>query len=128
MNQDFPLFSLTQPETAQRRNEKPRLINLSPERIDQRKEIADNLKPQVQKLSQKIQQLSQEDRKNVLIKLEHDQKISLSGTDLKSISEPNSYFTLATPRTENLERLESKIQECRAQLLLGFCFCNDGFT
>ncbi|MEG4501659.1 S8 family peptidase [Microcoleus sp. F10-C6] len=53
--------------------------------------------------------MSPDERKTVLIKLEHEKKISLSGTDLKPISESN-HFTLAVPRTEKLDNLERKIE------------------
>ncbi|MEG4505617.1 S8 family peptidase [Microcoleus sp. F6_B4] len=109
MNQDFPLFSLTQPQTAKRRSAKPKLFPLSPEKVEQRQEKANNLKHQLQPISRKLQKMSPEERKTVLIKLEHEKKISLSGTDLKPISESN-HFTLAVPRTEKLDKLERKIE------------------
>ena len=110
MNQDFPLFSLTQPQTAQRRSAKPPFVPLPPEKVEQRQEKANNLRRQAQAISRKLQEMSPDERKTVLIKLEHEKKISLSGTDLKSISESN-HFTLAVPRTENLDNLEKKIDE-----------------
>ena len=111
MNQDFPLFSLIDPQTATRRSERPRLTPLSLDRIQNRSEKARNLKRQVGDLSRQLHAMSEEQRKTVLIKLEHEQKIPLSGTGLKPISESSQYFTLAIPRTENLEVLDSKIEE-----------------
>ena len=111
MNPDFPLFSLIDPQTAIRRSEKPRLTPLSSDRIQNRSEKARNLKRQVGDLSRQLQVMSEEQRKTVLIKLDHEQKIPLSGTGLKPISESSQYFTLAIPRTENLEGLDSKIEE-----------------
>jgi hypothetical protein len=55
--------------------------------------------------------MSEEERKAVLIKLEHEQKINLSGTGLKPIAESTQHFTLAVPRTEKLDKLEEKIEE-----------------
>ena len=108
MNQDFPLFSLTQPQTAKRRSAK-QFFPLPSEKIEQRQEKANNLRQQLQPISRKLQKMSPEERKTVLIKLEHEKKISLSGTDLKPISESN-HFTLAVPRTEKLDKLEKKIE------------------
>ncbi|MEG4852227.1 S8 family peptidase [Microcoleus sp. B5-D4] len=109
MNQDFPLFSLTQPQTAKRRSAKSQFFPLPPEKIEQRQEKANNLRRQAQAISRKLQEMSPDERKTVLIKLEHEKKISLSGTDLKPISESN-HFTLAVPRTEKLDNLERKIE------------------
>jgi len=111
MNQDFPLFSLIDPQTATRRSERPHLTPLSSDKIQNRSEKARNLQRQVKDISQQLQAMSEEQRKTVLIKLEHEQKIPLSGTGLKPISESSQYFTLAIPRTENLEVLDSKIEE-----------------
>lgn len=111
MNPDFPLLSLTQPQTAKRGKERPRLLPLSPEKIQQRKEKADNLRQQVRRISRQLQEMSEEERKAVLIKLEHEQKINLSGTGLKPIAESTQHFTLAVPRTEKLDKLEEKIEE-----------------
>lgn len=111
MNPDFPLLSLTQPQTTQRGKEPPRFVPLPPEKIQQRKEKADNLRQQVRRISRRLEAMSEEQRKAVLIKLEHEQKINLSGTDLKPISEPSQYFTLAVPRTAKLDKLEEKIEE-----------------
>lgn len=111
MNPDFPLLSLTQPQTAKRGKEPPRLLPLSPEKIQQRKEKADNLRQQVRRISRQLQEMSEEERKAVLIKLEHEQKINLSGTGLKPIAESTQHFTLAVPRTEKLDKLEEKIEE-----------------
>lgn len=110
MNPDFPLLSLTQPQTAKRGKEPPRLLPLSPEKIQQRKEKADNLRQQVRRISRQLQEMSEEERKSVLIKLEHEQKVNLSGTGLKPISESSQHFTLAVPRTEKLDKLEEKIE------------------
>jgi hypothetical protein len=109
MNQDFPLFSLTQPQTAQRRSAKSSFVPLPAEKIEQRQEKANNLRRQAQAISRKLQEMSPDERKTVLIKLEHEKKISLIGTDLKPISE-SSHFTLAVPRTEKLDNLEKKIE------------------
>lgn len=111
MNPDFPLLSLTQPQTAKRGKERPRLLPLSPEKIQQRKEKADHLRQQVRRISRQLQEMSEEERKAVLIKLEHEQKINLSGTGLKPIAESTQHFTLAVPRTEKLDELEKKIEE-----------------
>jgi|GEM_PF-798728 hypothetical protein len=111
MNQDFSLFSLAQPESAKRRPVKSSFVPISREKIEQRKEKADNLRQQVRGFSQILEEMSEEERKAVLIKLEHEEKISLGGTGLKPISEPTQNFTLAVPRTENLNQLESKIKE-----------------
>jgi len=111
MNQDFPLFSLTQPQNAKRRPVKFPLVPLAREKIEQRKEISENLMQQVRGLSQRLEEMSEEQRKAVLIKLEHEQKISLNGTGLKPISESTQNFTLAVPRTEKLDQLEKKIED-----------------
>jgi len=111
MNQDFPLFSLTQPQSAKRRPVQPTFVPLSRDKIEQRKEKADYLKQQVREISQKLQKMPEEERKAVLIKLEHEQKISLDGTGLKPISESTQNFTLAVPRTEKLDQLEKKIED-----------------
>ncbi len=111
MNPDFPLLSLIQPQTSKRRPEKRPPVLLPTEKIQQRGEKANNLRQQVRKISRKLQTMSEEERKAVLIKLEHEQKINLRGTDLKAISESTQHFTLAVPRTEKLENLEKKIEE-----------------
>ena len=110
MNPNFPLLSLTQPQTAKRRNQKPPYLPLTPEKIERRKEKADNLKQQVRRISRQLEEMSEEERKAVLIKLEHEQKVNLSGTGLKPISESSQHFTLAVPRTEKLDKLEEKIE------------------
>ncbi len=111
MNPDFPLLSLSQPQTAKRRPGKPLFVPLPPDKIKQRREKADNLRQQVRRISRQLEEMSEEERKAVLIKLEHEQKINLSGTDLKPISESTQNFTLAVPRTEKLENLEKKIED-----------------
>lgn len=111
MNQDFPLFSLTQPQNAKRRRVTPPFVPLSREKIEQRKEKSENLKQQVRVLSQRLQEMPEEERKAILIKLEHEKKISLDGTGLKPISESTQNFTLAVPRTEKLDQLEKKIED-----------------
>jgi hypothetical protein len=49
--------------------------------------------------------------RQVLIKLEHEQKISLKWYRFKVNSESNLKFYPCVPRTENLDQLEKKIDE-----------------
>jgi len=111
MNNDFPLLSLTQPEIANRRKDPPRRPELPPEILARRQEIASRLIPRVKNLSRQLQQMSDKERKSTLIKVEHDIPISLSGTGLKSVAESMGKFTLAVLRTDNLEQLETKLDE-----------------
>jgi len=111
MNNDFRPFFLIQPQKIARRRERPRLIPLSPEKLERRQEIARMLIPQVAELSNAMRSRSEEERKAIILKLEHEKPISLSGRDLKSIAEPTSNFTLAVPRTDNLDKLQLQIEQ-----------------
>jgi hypothetical protein len=116
MNNDFPLFSLTQPAIAPRRRQRPPYPPLAPEIIARRYEIARTLIPQVKNLSNKLRQMSDEERQSTFVKVEHERHISLSGTDLKPVAESDK-FTLAVPRTDNLDKLTEKIEEFGTGLL-----------
>jgi len=97
MNNDFPLLSLTKPKVAKRRRQKPRFAPPSPEIINNRQKIARELQQQVQLISKHLEQMTPEERESVFLKIEHEKPISLSGTDLKIVSDYNeiSNFTLA---------------------------------
>ena len=113
MNNDFPLLSLTKPKVAKRRPQKPRFAPPSPEIINNRQKIARELQQQVQPLSNELQEMTPEERESVFLKIEHEKPISLSGTDLKIVSDYNqiSNFTLAIPQQDNLQKLEAKVKE-----------------
>ena len=109
MTNDYPIFSLEQPEIATRRKDSPRRIPLPPEVLSRRKQIASKLKGQVEPLSKKLKQLSEEERKAIFLKIEHERPVSLSG--LKPVAESTERFTLAIPRTDNLDKLSKKIDQ-----------------
>ena len=110
MNTDFPPLPLIQPEIAERRPEKPRLVPFPPEIIARRREIARALTQQITPLSDELRRMSEEERKAVFFKLEHEGRIPLVGTDLKAVAEPTENFTLAIPRSDNLDKLVQKIE------------------
>ncbi|HUT02602.1 MAG TPA: S8 family peptidase [bacterium] len=55
--------------------------------------------------------MSDDERRAVFYKLEHEGAVPLGGTDLKPIVEPSETFTLAVPRSDNLDKLSRKIQD-----------------
>jgi Subtilase family len=110
MNKDYPLMPLMQPQSAARRKEKPPRPELPPEKLANRQRIAQALIPQVSKLSSELQTMSEEQRKAIIIKLQHERPVSLDGTDLKLIAD-SEFFTLATPRTDNLNKFSKKIDD-----------------
>ena len=109
MNSEFPPFSLPDPEIADRRKERPRFVPLRPEVLGRRQEIANRLTSQIAPLSTSLRQMSDEERKAVFFKLEHEGSVPLGGTDLKPIVEPSDKFTLAIPRSDNLDKLSEKV-------------------
>ena len=112
MNGAFPPLTLTQPQVAQRRPEKPRPVPVSPEILQRRLEIARRLRAQVDPLSDRFRSLSDSERRAVFIKLEHDGPLPLTGTGLRPISEPKTErFTLAVPRRDNLDALVAKLED-----------------
>lgn len=118
MNPDYPPFSLPPPEKAQRRDAK-RFVPPSSEVVARRairREIADNLKLQIKPLSDSLRVMSDEERKAVFYKIEHSgvaqlDMRSFGGTDLKPITEPGENFTLAIPRSNDLEKLLTKVED-----------------
>lgn len=110
MTRDYPILSLLQPQKEKRRKEPPRRPQLPLEKFNNRQQIAQALIPQVSSLSSELQAMSDEQRKAVIIKLQHEIPVPLDGTDLKLIATSES-FTLAAPKTENLNKLEKKIED-----------------
>jgi len=110
MIREYPLLSLLKPQSEKRRKVKPPFPPLSPEKLSNRQQLAQSLIPQVRSLSSELQAMSDEQRKAILIKLQHEKHITLSGTDLKPIAN-SEHFTLAAPKTDNLNKLEKKIED-----------------
>lgn len=110
MNREYPLLSLSKPQSERRRKVKQPFPPLPPEKLNNRQRIAQALIPQVASLSSELQAMSDEQRKAVIIKLKHEIPVPLDGTGLKAIATSSS-FTLAAPKTENLHKLEKKIED-----------------
>ncbi len=110
MNNDFPPFRIPVPQVADRRKEKPRRVPIAPERLLRRPEIARRLASQIMPLSQSLRQMTDEERHAVFYKLEHEGPISIVGTDLKPLAERSDHFTLAVPKSNNLDKFAAKIQ------------------
>ena len=118
MNPDYPPFSLPPPEKARRRPAR-RYVPPSNEVVARRavrREIADNLKQQIEPLSASLRAMSDEERKAVFYKIEHSgaAKVdtrSFGGTDLKPMTEPGENFTLVIPRSDDLEKLLTKVED-----------------
>lgn len=108
---EYPPFSLPSPEIAARRKERPRFVPLGSEVLGQRQEIAGRLTARITPLSNSLRQMSEDERKAVFFKLEHEGAVPLAGTDLKPIVEPSENFTLAIPRSDNLDKLVAKVQD-----------------
>lgn len=119
MNKDFPPLLLPLPLTYNRSNIRPKKPKWSPEAIKNRRIIADALIEKIKPLSEKLHEMSEAERKAVFFKLEHEGKIPLTGTGLKSILEPNSKITIAIPRDEDLNKLAQKINEFGGDLVDG---------
>jgi len=111
VNEAFPPLSLPLPETDARRKEKARSVPVLPEVLERRQETALRLIGQIEPLSSSLRRMSDEERKAVFYKLEHERAVPLGGTDLKPIVEPSETFTLAVPRSDNLDKLSRKIQD-----------------
>lgn len=111
MNSELPPLALPRPQVAERRRERPRAVPLSPELLARRQEISRALLDQIQPVSDSLREMTDEERQAMFYKLEHDTPVPLAGTDLKPIVEPSEQITLAIPRTDNLDRLASKIQD-----------------
>jgi hypothetical protein len=111
MNNDFPPFELLTPQIADRRKDRGRNIPSDMDLINRRQDVAKKLYDLVAPLSDSLRSMSEEERKAVFYKIEHEKNISLSGTDLKPIAEPSKLFTLAVPRSDNLDNFIAKINE-----------------
>jgi hypothetical protein len=110
MTKEYPLLSLLKPQKEKRRKVKQPFAPLPPEKLKNRQQLAQALIAQVRSLSSELQEMSEDQRKAIIIKLQHEIRVSLSGTDLKEIASSQN-FTLATPKTENLNKLEKKIDD-----------------
>jgi Subtilase family len=111
MNKDYPLISFGKPRKAKRRKvPNKRFVPLPQQKVDNRESIAQSLVPQVAKLSSELQSMSIEDRDSVVVKISHEKPVNISGTDLQAIAASET-FTLAIPKTENLDKLENKIDK-----------------
>jgi hypothetical protein len=111
MNNEFPPVSLVTPEIVRRRKEKSRRPIFDPDKLAYRAEKALLLNSKLKRLSEKLLSLSEDQRKAVFYKLEHERPLNLVGTDLKPIAENSEHFTLAIPRSGDLAKLISKIDE-----------------
>lgn len=111
MNSEYPPFSLPSPEIADRRKERPPYVPLPPEVLRQRQELASRLTAKITPLSNSLRQMSEDELKAVFFKLEHEGVVPLGGTDLKPIVESSENFTLAIPRSDNLDKLFAKVQD-----------------
>ena len=85
MNDGFPPFVLSPPESRPRRKEDGRTVPLSPEILAKRQQIAQVLKVKINQLSQHLKSMSDDERRAVFYKLEHEAPVNptttLSGTD-----------------------------------------------
>lgn len=111
MNENYPPLILPNPRIERRRSEPPRAVPLSQDILQFRNRIVQELKEQIDPLSARLRALTEEERGAIFLKLEHDGKIPLTGTGLKPISEPSDTFTLAVPRTDNLDKLSQKLDK-----------------
>lgn len=109
MKNDFPPLQLVQPQALKRRKEKPRKPPLPEELIARRGEIARILGAQVASLSEKLGSMTEDERKAMFYRIEHDQPVDLSGTDLKRMYSPGKNLTLAIPKADNLDKFAAKI-------------------
>lgn len=115
MNDGFPPLVLHPPESHKRRSEKGRSAPLPPEVLARRQQIAQILKVKLDRLSSHLKTLSNDERRAIFYKLEHDVAVNpaatLSGTDLKPISQPSPEVVYAVPKKETLNRLIDKVDE-----------------
>ncbi|MEA5550197.1 S8 family peptidase [Anabaena cylindrica UHCC 0172] len=111
MNNDFPIFSLGQPEIVKRRSEKSRrLPTLPPEVLARRQEIAYILKNQIEPLANLLREMPDEERKSVFVKIKHQRPVKLIG--LKPVAEPTENLTLAIiPEIDKLDNLLKKVED-----------------
>lgn len=109
MNENYPPLTLPAPRIEKRRSGTPRLVPLPAQILDSRTAIVGRLKEQIDPISAKLRALTEEERRAVFLKLEHQGTVPLTGTGLKAISEPSETFTLAVPRTDNLDKLSQKL-------------------
>jgi hypothetical protein len=110
MNKDYPLMPLMHPQSADRRKEKSRRPELPQEKLANRQQIAQALSSQVNDLSSELREMSDEQRKAIIIKFQHERPVPLVSTDLKLIAD-SEFFTLAAPKTDNLNKLSKKIRD-----------------
>ena len=116
MNDGYPPLELAPDKSRRRRKEKPRIVPLPPEVLARRLQIAQVLKVKIDQLSRHLKSLSADERRAVFYKLEHEVPVSnptttLSGTDLKPISQPSPEIVYAVPKKETLNRLSQKVDE-----------------
>lgn len=111
MNNDFPIFSLFQPEIVKRRSEKSRrLPSLPPEVLAHRQEIAYILKNQIEPLANLLREMPDEERKSVFVKIQHQRPVKLIG--IKPVAEPTENITLAIiPEIDKLDNLLQKVED-----------------
>ena len=109
MNTELPPLGIPQPQIADRRKERSRPIPIPSERLQRRQEIARRLVDQIRPLSQALHRMSDAERRAVFYKLEHEIPVSLVGTDLKPLGERSEHFTLAVPKSDNLDKIVGKI-------------------
>ncbi|MCF4969363.1 S8 family peptidase [Nostoc sp. CMAA1605] len=111
MNNDFPIFSLIQPEIVKRRSEKSRrLPPLPPEVLARRQEIAYILRNQIEPLANLLREMPDEERKSVFVKIKHQRPVKLIG--IKPVAEPTENITLAIiPEIDRLDNLLKKVED-----------------
>lgn len=111
MPNEFQPLHFRAPDIRDRRRMRPRRVPVDPNLFSERERYARELKIKVSTISDELRRLTPEARKAVFLKIEHDRRIDLVGTDLKLMAEQSIFVSLAIPKAIDLRKIENKIDE-----------------
>lgn len=111
MPNEFSPLQFRAPEVVDRRRMRSARVPVDPVLFAERERYARELSNKVGVISNQLRVLPPEARKAVFLKIEHDRKVDLGGTDLKLMAEQSSSISLAIPKASDLTKLENKINE-----------------
>ncbi|GAA5145472.1 S8 family peptidase [Prosthecobacter algae] len=114
MNPELPPLPLSSPQTRRRRQQRQSFAKYIPIPAEQRRAIARRLIQEVTAVKEAIRTLSLEQRRAVILKLQHDRYLTskdLAGTDLCFVGQPGDNESLVAPRDTELVKLGNRAQQ-----------------
>ena len=114
MNPELPPLAFRSPEIKPRRRAKSPFPQMSQPTAEQRRATARFLQAKSEAVEHAMAQLSPEQKRAVILKLQHDRPLKLSdfaGTGLRPYGEPGGDESLAVPKDGNLTKLARRAEE-----------------